>query len=272
MRLLHVSDTHFGTERPQVVQALQRLAHALRPDVVVMSGDITQRARREQFDAARAFVDGLQAPRVLTIPGNHDIPLFNLVARAAWPYANFLRVFGEVEPSFESPELLVLAVKTTRRYRHKNGEVSPTQIERVASRLQSAGDGQLRVVVVHQPIDVPREKDEHDRLRGHSQAAQRWSDAGADLVLGGHIHLPYVLPLHQRMRGLKRHFWAVQAGTALSHRVREGISNSVNVIRWRDGSYAEPCVVERWDYASVGDAFAKVNENALEIGGFTAPR
>lgn len=89
--LLQISDAHFGTEQPPVVQALLQLARGQAPDLVVMSGDITQRARRSQFKAARAFVDQLKPAALLTIPGNHDIPLFNLTLRAFAPYSNYSR-------------------------------------------------------------------------------------------------------------------------------------------------------------------------------------
>ncbi|MDP2149254.1 MAG: metallophosphoesterase family protein [Parvibaculum sp.] len=243
--LLQISDTHFGTEQPAVVQALSQLARDARPDLLVLSGDITQRARARQFEAARAFTDGLGLP-LLAIPGNHDIPLFNLAARLLWPYAGYSRAFGpELEPQHSSPELLVIGVNTTRRWRHKHGELSARQIERVAARLQGAEAAQLRVVVVHQPVAVPQTHDANNLLRGCTAALQRWSEAGADVVMGGHIHLPYVLPL----RGLARPVWAVQAGTAVSSRTRRGGPNSVNLLRWGDGAPPGVCVVERWDYA-----------------------
>ena len=119
-------------------------------------------------------------------------------------------------------------VKTTRRWRHKNGAVSARQIDRVAARLQQATPEQLRIVVVHQPVAVQQAKDAHDRLRNCDRALERWAAAGCDLVLGGHIHLPYVIELPNFVRPI----WAVQAGTALSSRVRGGIPNSVNLLRW----------------------------------------
>ncbi|WP_414707457.1 metallophosphoesterase family protein, partial [Rhodoferax sp. UBA5149] len=112
------------------------------------SGDITQRARPGQFRDARAFIDRLGAP-VLAIPGNHDIPLLNPGARLFHPYARHCNAFGDaLEPVHSSPDLLVLCVNTTRWYRHKDGEVSSRQIDRVARRLASADPKQLRVVVV----------------------------------------------------------------------------------------------------------------------------
>ncbi len=249
--LLQISDPHFGTERPRVVEALVTLALRERPDLIVLSGDITQRARSDQFRAARAFVDRLGAP-VVAIPGNHDIPLFDLPARLFHPYARQRAAFGaELEPVHESAGLLVVCVNTTRPWRHKNGEVSATQVERVATRLREAVSAQLRVVVVHQPVAVLRERDAQDLLRGRAHALQRWAEAGADVVMGGHIHLPYVL----EQRGLARPLWVVQAGTAVSSRVRESVPNSVNLLRWDGAAGAREAVVEQWDGAADGGAF-----------------
>ena len=265
--LLHLSDPHFGTEQPLVVDALLRLVREQPPDQVILSGDVTQRARRAQFSAARCFVDRVGAARTLVIPGNHDIPLFNVAARVFAPYAGFIDAFGaDLEPVAESPQWLVIALNTTRARRHKHGEVSARQVERVADRLQAALHEQLRIVVVHQPVAVTRREDEVNLLRGHAQAVARWAGAGADLVLGGHIHLPYVLALHERMNGLARRMWAVQAGTAVSRRVRQGAPNSVNLIRWGDGLPAGRCVVERWDFAAEVGGFAKRHETVLATG------
>lgn len=259
--VLQVSDTHFGTERPVAVAALQQLSAALKPDLLLVTGDITQRARPAQFAAARACFDALGIPARLVIPGNHDIPLFDLYSRAFHPYRRFSREFGTaLEGVYDSPDVLVITVNTTRRHRHKHGEVSPAQIERVAQRLAAASPGQVRLVAVHQPVAVPTEADINNLLRGHDQAVKRWAQAGADAVLGGHIHLPYVLPLEGLWPGQVRPLWAVQAGTALSHRLRGGLSNSVNVIRTGPGRSA---VVERWDLDDAAGVFRRVAATPL---------
>ena len=251
--LLQISDTHFGTELPHVVEALVTLAAQQRPDVVVVSGDITQRARPAQFRAARAFVDRLGAP-VLAIPGNHDIALFDLWARLTRPYARYAAAFGaELEPVYASPDLMVVCVNTTRAWRHKHGEVSARQIDRVARLLAGAGAAQLRLVVVHQPLAVTRAEDAPNRLRGHAAAQQRWAAAGADLVMGGHIHLPYGIALP----GLARPMWAVQAGTAVSSRLREGVPNSVNLLRWGADSSPGYCHIEQWEFSADELAFVR---------------
>jgi 3',5'-cyclic AMP phosphodiesterase CpdA len=265
--LLQISDPHFGTERPPVVAALRALARELDPAVIVLSGDITQRARRRQFAAARAFVDSLE-PKVppLVVPGNHDIPLFDVVTRIVDPYREHRRAFGDdLEPEHESPKLLVLCVNTTRARRHKDGEVSTAQIERVAGRLTAAAPEQLRAVVVHQPVAALRAADEHNVLHGAPAAIRRWAHAGADLILGGHIHLPYVLPLHERM-SLRRRVWAVQAGTAVSTRVRHEAGNSVNLVRYESGTAAASrTTIERWDYSASNGRFELRATHDLDI-------
>lgn len=269
--LLQVSDPHFGTERPPVAQALLRLARAQAPDVLLLSGDITQRARRGQYAAARAFVERLGVPRVLAIPGNHDIPLFNVAERLLAPYREHVRAFGpELEPEHASDDLLLLALNTTRPWRHKDGEVSAAQIERVARRLERADARQLRIVAVHQPVAVTQPRDRTNLLHGHEAAVRRWAAAGCDLILGGHIHLPYVLPLSARFLDLPREVWAVQAGTALSSRLRHEADNSVNLVRTLPapgGPTPRACLVERWDYAESARAFVRVARDELRPGG-----
>lgn len=254
--LLQISDPHFGTEQAPVMAALLRLARAQQPDVIVWSGDITQRARRSQFEAARRFADQLPAPHRLVIPGNHDIPLLNLAARLLKPYANFKRAFGQtLEPSVSTPDWLVIGVNTTRPWRHKHGEVSARQIERVAAQLRQARPGQVRVVVVHQPVCVTLEKDRNNLLRGGQAALARWGEAGVDLILGGHIHLPYVIEKVAKDGPEDHHVWVVQAGTALSTRVRGGKANSVNLIR-HPAKPDQPVSIERWDFDATQQEFA----------------
>jgi len=259
--LLQLSDSHFGTEQALVVQALAALAQQLQPDLLVLSGDITQRATRSQFAQARTFTDRLAVP-LLAIPGNHDIPLFDLGQRLFHPYARYREAFGnELEPSHISRDMLVLCVNTTRWYRHKDGAVSLAQIERVASRLRAAEPSQLRVVVVHQPIAVLRATERHNLLHGHVQAQQSWAAAGCDVVLGGHIHLPYV----KALSGLARPMWAVQAGTCVSSRVRAGAANSVNVLRWGGDTARGCCLIEQWDYTATTQTFVRTGVTEIHL-------
>jgi len=246
-RVLQISDPHFGTETPDVVDALLAFARDCAPQAIVLSGDVTQRARHGQFAAAQAFLERLPAP-VIAVPGNHDIPLFNLWARWRHPYRNYRRVFGaSLEPELETPELLVIGVNSTRPARHKDGQIDEDQVQRVAERLTRAHARQLRIVMLHHPVRAWLEDDRENVVHGRQAAVAAWSAAGADLVLGGHIHLPYILPIGV---GDPQRTWAVQAGTAVSHRVRGDVPNSVNLITY-DAS-TRHCVVERWDHGAEG--------------------
>lgn len=256
-RVLQLSDPHFGTEQPLVVDALHRFIDSCVPDVLLLSGDITQRARRHQFDAAQRFLNRVTCP-VLAIPGNHDIPLFNLFARFINPYGNFRRTFGEhLEPEFSDPDILVIGVNTTRASRHKNGEVSASQTARIIERLRQAEPGQLRIVMQHHPVRAVAESDTANLLIGREQAVPAWVDAGMDLLLGGHIHLPYVWPLYGRTGETGRKAWTVQAGTALSSRTRGEVPNSVNLIQHECEAGRHRCTVERWDYSAETQSFVQ---------------
>ncbi|MBC7982936.1 MAG: metallophosphoesterase [Candidatus Obscuribacterales bacterium] len=260
--LLQISDAHFGTEQAPVVEALLQLSRSVQPDVVVLSGDITQRARKSQFAAARAFSDQLNAAHLLAIPGNHDIPLFDVFSRVFRPYGNFSREFGRnLEPEVDIESALILCLNTSRAKRHKDGEVSRDQIERVRQRLLRASARQVRIVVTHQPVHVIDDHDIPNLLYGREDAVRAWSQAGADIIMGGHIHLPHVRPLSDRFTNLPRRVWSVQAGTAVSHRVRDNAPNSVNIVR----PHPSKCVVERWDYDAVSSAFRLQEQHALEL-------
>lgn len=262
--LLHISDPHFGTERPQVVEALVRLSHQQSPDLVIVSGDMTQRARKPEFVAAAEFIESLRVPAHLVIPGNHDIPLFDVATRIFRPYARYARTFGvDLEPVHDAPKLLVVGVRTTRRYRHIEGQVSPEQIEQVAQRLRQAGEEQLRIVVTHQPVYVTHTTDEEHLLRGRERAIKEWAEAGADLILGGHIHRPFIRVVPEGLAGTGRAVWAIQAGTAVSSRTRNDSNNSINVIRYGFDGKPRYCVVERWDYAEGEEAFVMVESQEM---------
>jgi 3',5'-cyclic AMP phosphodiesterase CpdA len=266
--VLQISDTHFGTEITPVVEALHALVRAQDPTLIVWSGDITQRARRAQFAAAARFASELRgsaARPLLVIPGNHDIALFDLRARLRDPYGNYTRAFGDtLEPCYESDELLVQGLNTTRFWRHKHGEVSEEQIARVAQRLRDARRKQLRIVVTHQPFQAIRDSDINNLVRGHERAARIWSEAGADVFMGGHIHLPYVRELRSELRALAHRTWVVQAGTAVSRRIRESVPNSVNFIRYAADA-ERSCSVERWDYALGSGEFHPVQVHTLAL-------
>lgn len=260
--IMQISDSHFGTEVEGVVSALLTLARSVEPALVIVSGDVTQRARRTQFLAAERFFEALPAENLVAVPGNHDIPLLKRFLR---PYRNWSSgVDPVIEPNFESDRLLVQCVNTTRWFRHKHGQVSDAQIARVAQRLRRAQPEQLRVVVTHHPVLVIRARDHNNLLRGHTRAGSAWMAAGADILMGGHIHLPYVRSLHAEAQRPPQRTWVVQAGTAVSRRTREGVPNSVNILRYAHSGPAR-CSVERWDYSAKNARFEQVHNVPLPL-------
>ncbi len=261
-RILHLSDTHFGTERPQVVDALIALAHTLSPQLIVVSGDITQRATRAQFAAARRFLEALPPCPRLLLPGNHDIPLLALWQRALSPYARYRAGLGvdALAPMLSLPGVHAVAVKTTRRRRHIDGEVSPAQIEAVAATLRALPAADLKLVVTHQPLWVDRADDQHNRCHGADAALAAWVAAGADLCLAGHIHWPFAARLPQA-----RAAWAINAGTAVSKRVRPGAPNSVNLIEWSYAQGERLCRWTRYDCAADGEPFLPLTPTPLAL-------
>ncbi len=243
--ILHISDLHFGTEVPHAVQALLRLARAAPPDVLIVSGDVTQRARRAQFDAAADFIGRLAATQVLVVAGNHDIPLFDLPRRLFAPYAGYGRAFGaDLEPRLALPDVRIAGVHTARAWRHVVGHVTAAQAARSAAWLADGPADALRIVVTHHPLAAPDAQDEAQRVRGVGAALPHWWQAGVHLALGGHIHRPYFMPLHGlRVEG-RGCLWLAQAGTAVSHRLRAPWPHSVNRLR-RDAP--SRWSIERWN-------------------------
>ena len=258
-QLLHISDTHFGTEQTPVMQALE--AHVIEhgADLVILSGDITQRARNAQYASAQAFINRLKhhgIPQVLAIPGNHDIPMFNLFARLFSPYGYYRRyIDSNLAPIFENDDALIIGLNTTHPKRRKDGKVTERQIEEVAERLHNCDPKKLRIVVAHQPFGSIVASDLRNLQIGARAALERWAASGLDLVMGGHIHLPYVLPLSTQYAGLTKEIWLVQAGTTLSSRLRGSIPNSFNRIHLNQQT--RQVTVERWDYAASHATFVR---------------
>lgn len=248
-----------------MVAALGTLARELKPEATIVSGDVTQRARRHQFEAAKAFCDSLGPSPLLALPGNHDIPLFNLAARAFRPLANYRSSFGpDLDFDYSGAAFRVIGINTSRWWRHVQGEVSHRQVESVAEQLQASETNQVRLVVTHHPVQVAEARDRHNLVRGHAYAARTWVAAGADLLLGGHIHRPQVRLLNHGFTEPFRRAWSVLAGTATSRRTRDNIPNSVNVLR-AVGQPPTLCVVERWDFYGAGSRFERVSCDRLPL-------
>jgi 3',5'-cyclic AMP phosphodiesterase CpdA len=246
--IVHLSDIHFGRVDPRQVAPLVRTIQATAPDLVAVSGDLTQRARRDQFRQAREFLDRLAFP-LLVVPGNHDVPLFNLAARFLDPYGGYRRyIQRDLEPAFENDRMIVVGLNSARAFPfHGGGRLNATQVARAAARLKAATQP-IKIVVTHHPFDLPdTHGDEH--LIGRSDMAMRELAAvGADVFLAGHLHVSHVGRSAQRYQIAGHSALIVQAGT-MSTRQR-GETSTLNVLRvtpaqigierhsWDDGAQA----------------------------------
>jgi 3',5'-cyclic AMP phosphodiesterase CpdA len=207
--LLHVSDLHFGRVPPGMPETLADFARRIAPDVVVVSGDLTQRARIEEFEQARDFLAQLPKPQIV-IPGNHDVPLFNPYGRFVERLARFRRyITDDLSPRHIDSEIAVFGVNTARSLTWKGGRINAQQIEDLRGYLCDLPTSITRVVATHHPFGVAR------------VAFERWAGCGADLLLCGHLHIAATEVIGRTI--------VVNAGTAISTRGR-GEANSFNVI------------------------------------------
>jgi 3',5'-cyclic AMP phosphodiesterase CpdA len=228
--LAHLSDLHFGRIDPALLQPLRATLESIGPDVLVVSGDLTQRARASQFRAARAYLDTLPGAQVI-VPGNHDVPLYNVFARFLAPLANFRRIVSDdVEPVFIDDEVAIVGVNTARSLTFKGGRINEAQVARVRALVCTLPDHVVKIVVTHHPFDVPADA-EHDQVVGRARMAlTRLADCGADVLLAGHLHESHVGHTAERYSIAGLSALVVQAGTATSERTRES-ANSFNVLR-----------------------------------------
>ena len=229
--LVHLSDLHFGRIDPALVDPLGRAVNALQPDLVAISGDFTQRARRSQFAAARAFIDSLEA-KTLVVPGNHDIPLYDVVERFAAPLVRYRQyITSNLEPEYIDEEMIVLGVNTARTLAFPLGEgrISEGQVDRIVQRLSTVPAPLLRVIVTHHPFDLPPGVHQRRLLGRSAMAMAKLAAVNADLFLSGHLHIAHVSHAVERYEAAGHSGLIVQAGT-VSLRGR-GERPSFNVLR-----------------------------------------
>ncbi len=186
-RILHLSDLHVGKhEEAELGPTLAALVAELRPELVVASGDLTHRGRREQHERAHAFLAEL-GPPVLAVPGNHDIP-YTFPARFTSPWAEFERLWGTVEPVHSSPAFHVVGLNSVRPWRHQSGGLGAAALERAAAQLREAPEGALRVAVLHHHLLGAPWRTRKKPLARRDEVLAELATAGVQLILGGHTH------------------------------------------------------------------------------------
>jgi len=228
--VVHVSDLHFGRVDPELLAPLRSAIVQQRPDVLVVSGDLTQRARRAQFRAARDFLATLPTPQVV-VPGNHDVPFYDVVRRFLAPLDRFRRyITADPMPEFRDAEIAVVGVNTARSLTFKGGRINVDQVREVAGRFEGLPERVTRIVVTHHPFDVPADGDPDDVLGRAPMAMAEFARAEVDVFLSGHLHRSNIDTTARTYRINGFAALVVQAGTATSTRGR-GEHNAFNVLR-----------------------------------------
>jgi 3',5'-cyclic AMP phosphodiesterase CpdA len=232
------------------VIAVREIEHRLSPHLIAVSGDLTQRARKHEFVAAREFLDSLTAPKIV-VPGNHDIPLYNVIARFLTPLEGFRQyIANEVEPTFVDTEIAVVGINTARSFAFKGGRINRDQVNRTIEIFCGIPSERIRILVTHHPFDLPDALDEHEPVGRAAMAMAGLRECMPDLLLAGHVHLHGIDTTAESYNLGGPSAIVVQAGTATSTRHR-GETNSFNLIHIDRSDIA----IERFDWSPTRKTF-----------------
>ena len=265
--LVHLSDLHFGRVDQALLNPLRALVERIAADVVVISGDLTQRAKVEEFEAARAFLDSLPGPQIV-VPGNHDISLYNVFRRFAKPLSRYRRyITDDLAPVFIDEEIAVVGLNTARSLTIKDGRVSHEQIATIRSRLAGLGPEITRIVVTHHPFDLPDHFEKRDLVVRAPLAMEVFAETGVDILMAGHMHASHAGSTAARYQIDAYAALVIQAGTATSTRGR-GEVNSFNVVRV-DKHRIE---IDRYGWDEVSRDFSLIHtEHFVQAGNVWSP-
>jgi 3',5'-cyclic AMP phosphodiesterase CpdA len=229
-KLVHLSDLHFGRVDYSIVEPLVETIREIEPDVVVVSGDLTQRARSHEFQEAREFLDQLPSPQII-VPGNHDVPLHNVLARFFQPLDKYRRyITDDLAPFHADEEVAILGINTARSLTIKDGRINEEQIESIRQRLCPLSEEVVKIIVTHHPFDLPEGHDEDELVNRAELAMEALAGCGADVLLAGHLHVSHTGHSSARYKIAGHNALIVSAGTATSTRAR-GETNSFNLLR-----------------------------------------
>jgi 3',5'-cyclic AMP phosphodiesterase CpdA len=252
-RLVHLSDLHFGAHDDRLVEAVEARVDELKPDLIVISGDFTQRARTEQFEQACQFLDRLKGKghEVLGVPGNHDVPLYDVLRRFLSPLTRYRRFIDEsLCPFHEVPGAAVLGINTARSLTFKDGRINQKQVEFIRDTFARTRPDTLRILVTHHPLfalPVGAGPELGKAIGRQELALDAVADAGVDLLLAGHNHRASSHHANELVTGAGEAL-VIQAGTATSTRLRDE-EQSFNLIEAGPGQAV--LTVQAWG----GDQF-----------------
>ncbi len=274
MRLIaHLSDLHFGRIDERVVSGLLDDLGAAPPSLIVISGDLTQRAKHSQFAAARRFLDALPSP-YLVIPGNHDLPpIWRPISRVTRTWDRYRRyVTSDLGPVYADPHMIVLGVNTARALRWKEGSISYSQIERVRDLLGGYEQSMFKIVCTHHPFLPPPDSPDVGLVRRAKHALRIFESVGVDLLLAGHLHRAYTGDVITHHAVIKRSILVAQASTATSTRLRA----EPNAYNWIALDGERLLLQSRvWDgerfVSAEGEAFRKTDGRWVQTRGEAVP-
>lgn len=270
LTILHVSDLHFGPHySPAAGEALLRAATELEVKLIVASGDFTQRAKREQYAAARAFLDRLPPLPVVVTPGNHDVPLYRVFERVLSPYRYYRQfISSELDSVLRLDQAVVVSLNSTSPLRALvNGRIDGRQLDWCARALADTPSGLPRILVTHHPFAPAPDYESGPVLAGARRVLGRLEELGIELIMGGHLHRAYigssldVLPGAEGRRGIL----VVQSGTSSSWRgrAREHRKHSFNLVRLSAASIA----VTQYMFFAELEGFAPVGHHTFPRAG-----
>jgi 3',5'-cyclic AMP phosphodiesterase CpdA len=258
-RIAHLSDVHFGRNDPKIVRASEAWLQEQQPDLVIISGDFTQRARIAQFQEAAAWLNRLRAAghRILAVPGNHDVPLYDVVRRFAAPLRRYKRyISSELCPWFESDSVAVLGINTARSLTFRDGRINREQMDLIEERFAAVSAEKTRILVTHHPLfamPIGKGTELSEAVGRHEDAVKAVCEAGIHIALAGHFHRTYAAAA-RKMVETAGGALVIQAGTATSTRLRNDELQSFNWIHAHRNNDIELQVIA-WD----GSGFRRGN-------------